>query len=117
MKRQRGVTLTGMILVCVLLVVVLLVGFKLVPVYVEYNTIKKDFDAMAHDPALQKASVPEMRRAWDSRSIVNNTQSVTASDIDFRRDGGAWVISADYSVKVPLFRGVSACFDFHPTSN
>jgi hypothetical protein len=117
MKKQRGVTITGMLLFSVVLVLVLLVGFKVTPVYLEYNTIKKNFKAMAEDPTLQKAQVGEMRRAWDARTSVDNVKSLTAQDIVYTRESTGWNISADYSVKVPLFQNVSFCFDFHPTSN
>ena len=117
MKQQKGVTITGMLMVSVILVVVLLIGFKVVPFYLEYNTIKKNFKAMAEDPALQKVSVGEMRRAWDARTSVDNVKSLTAQEIDYSRDASGWNISADYSVKVPLFQNVNLCMDFRPTSN
>ena len=117
MKKQKGVSITGLLIVCVLLVFVLLVAFKVVPVYLEYNTIRKNFKAMAEDPALQKASVLEMRRAWDNRTSVDNIKSIGPQDIDYARDSTGWNISADYSVKVPLFQNINFCFDFHPASN
>ena len=117
MKKQKGVTITGMLMVSVILVVVLLIGFKVVPFYLEYNTIKKNFKAMAEDPALQKASIGEMRRAWDARTSVDNVKSLAAQDIDYARDATGWNITADYSVKVPLFQNVHVCLDFRPTSN
>ena len=62
--RQKGVTLTGMILVSVLIIGVVLLAIKVVPVYVEYHTIQKNFRGMADDPALANARRPELIRAW-----------------------------------------------------
>jgi hypothetical protein len=117
MNKQKGVTITGMLMVSFVLIIVLLVGFKVVPYYLEYNTIKKNFKAMAEDPALQKSSVGEMRRSWDARTSIDNVKSLSAADIDYARDSSGWNISADYSVKVPLFQNINLCMDFHPTSN
>ena len=117
MKKQKGVTLTAMLIGCVILVFALLLVFKVIPVYAEYNTIKKNFEAMARDPALQKAPVSNMRASWENRTSVDNVKSLSGRDIVFDRDATGWTISADYSVKVPLFQNVSLYFDFHPTSN
>ena len=117
MNKQKGVSITGLLIVSVILVGVALIGFKVVPVYLEYNTIKSNFKAMADDPALQKASVLEMRRAWDNRTSVDNVKSIGPQDIDYARDSTGWNISADYSVKVPLFQNINLCFDFHPASS
>jgi hypothetical protein len=117
MKKQKGVTITGMLIVSVILVLALLLVFKVIPVYVEYNTIKKTFQAMGSDPALQKASLNEMRASWEARTSVDNVKSLSGQDIVYAREPGGWAISADYSVKLPLFQNVSLYFDFHPTSN
>ena len=117
MKKQKGVTITGMLIGAVILVLALLLVFKVIPVYLEYNTIKKHFHAMATEPALQKAQVSDMRGSWEARTSVDNVKSLSGKDIVYERDVTGWIISADYSVKVPLFHNVSLYFDFHPTSN
>ncbi len=114
---QRGVTLTGMILVLILIIVVVLLGIKVVPVYVEYLSIQKNFRAMAEDPALASARRPDLTRAWSGRATVDNITAIQSRDISFERQGEQLVISADYSVKVPIFRHLNFCFDFHPTSS
>jgi hypothetical protein len=113
---QKGVTLTGMILVSILIVSVLLLAIKVVPVYVEYYAIQKNFRGMAADPALATARRPELLRAWSGRATVDNITAIQNQDITFERRGEQLFISADYSVKVPIFRSVNFCFDFHPTS-
>jgi hypothetical protein len=114
--QQRGVTLPGMIMVSVLIVIVLIVAMKVVPVYVEYYTIQKNFRGMAEDPALAKASRLELLRAWSGRSTVDNITALKSSDIAFEREGNQLVISAEYSVKVPIYRHLNFCFDFNPSS-
>ena len=81
MKQQRGVTITGMLLVSLVLVLVLLVGFKVVPFYLEYNTIKKNFKAMAEDPALQDMAEDQKRRAAERLQKLRNLSfNVNAAD-------------------------------------
>jgi hypothetical protein len=105
-----------MLMVSVLLIIVLLLAFKVVPVYLEYYTIQKHFKGMAADPALRNARRSDLDRSWAARTTVDNVTSLPPSAIEYTREGDGWVISADYAVKVGLTRNVSACFDFHPSS-
>jgi hypothetical protein len=105
-----------MILVSIVVIGVVLLAIKVVPVYVEYHTIQRNFRAMAEDPALATGRRPELLRAWSGRATVDNITALQSQDITFERQGDRLFISADYSVKVPLFRNVNLCFDFNPTS-
>ena len=116
MNKQRGLTLTGMIVTCFVIVLLAIVAFKVVPVYLEYQTIQRIFKSMAEDPALRKATRRELESAWAARTAVDNVKSLPSENIEFTKDANGVTISADYAVKVPLFRNVSLYFDFHPTS-
>jgi Domain of unknown function (DUF4845) len=115
-KKQKGVTISGLLMVSALLIIVVLLGFKVVPVYVEYQTIQTHFRGMANDPELRGASRGELSRSWIARTTVDNIKSLPADAVEYTKEGDRWVISADYSVKVRLVGNVSACIDFHPTS-
>lgn len=117
MKRQRGLTIGGMLFVAALLVVVALMALKVLPVIMEYRTIQSNFKAMAEDPKLRTASLLQMRGAWLSRTMVEDVKHLPPENIDYVKDANGWTISADYSVKVPLFANVSLAFDFHPASD
>ena len=116
MKRQKGLTLTGMIFFGILLMVLLLLAFKIVPVYVEYFAIKKQFKAMSLDPKLKGATRNQISNTWAARSAVDDLRSMDPDFIEITRDGEELVVSGEYAVKVPLFRNVAACFDFKPSS-
>ena len=116
MRKQKGISLSGLLIASALLFVLVLLGLKIVPVLLEYNAIQRGFKGMAQDPALRGASKEQVRRAFISRAMVDDIKAVSADAIEITRDGTELVVSADYDVKVPLFRNVSACFDFHPSS-
>lgn len=116
MNAQKGVTLTGMLIVSVLVILLLLVGFKVLPVYLEYFAIEKHFKAMAVDPKLRGANRNTIGASWAARSAVDDLRSMDPELIEVQKEGDGLVVSAQYSVKVPLFRNVAACFDFKPTS-
>jgi Domain of unknown function (DUF4845) len=115
-RRQRGLTLTGMFFGSIALVIVLLLGFKVFPVYAEYHTIQKIFKALAEDPALRGAARRQVMTAYAARASVDNVQSITPDQIEVTKKAGGIVVSAQYEKRVPLFYNVSACFDFQPSS-
>ena len=116
MKRQKGLTITGMIVASIVVVMLLLLAFKVLPVYVEYFAIEKQFKAMSTDPKLRGATRQGIANAWAARSAVDDLRSVNPDAIEITREGENLIVSAEYSVKVPLVRNVAACFDFKPTS-
>lgn len=116
MKRQRGVTLTGMILISIVVVLLLLLSFKIVPVYMEYFAIERQLKALAMDPKLRNATRAQIANAWAARAAVDNLQSLDPNYIEITKEADGIVLSGEYSVKVPLFKNVAACFDFTPSS-
>ena len=105
-----------MIFGSIVFVLLALLAFKIVPVYIEYFAIERQFKAMAADPNLKGASRAQIANAWAARATVDNLQSIDPKNIEVTREGDGIVLSSEYSVRVPLFRNVAACFDFNPSS-
>jgi hypothetical protein len=116
MKREKGLTLTGMLFASIVVVVLLLLAFKIVPVYVEYYAIEKHFKAMAADPSLRGATRRQIAAAFAARASVDDVRSLGPEQIEVTKRGEQIVLTGEYEKKVPLFRNVSACFDFKPSS-
>ena len=116
MKKQKGLTITGFILVAIVVVLVLVTGFKVIPVLIEYKAIERQMKSIADDPTLRGASRPTLDRAWAMRASVEGIKSISNEQIDFSKQGDQVSVTGEYSVKVPLFWNTSACFDFKPTS-
>jgi Zn-dependent membrane protease YugP len=115
-SKQRGVSLSGLIIVLVILISVALLGFKLVPPYLEYNNIKRDLKAIASAPENANAPRGQIEAAWSRYSLIDNIQNFTGQDIVMSKEGGVLVLSGSYSVKVPLVANVSVVLDFNPTT-
>ena len=117
MRKQKGLTLTGMILMSIAVVLVLILGFKVIPVYLEYQTVQRLFKSMSEDPALRKGTRGDFDRAWYARTSVDNVKSLPAENIEYTKESdGTLTVTAEYEVKVPLFRSVGLYIDFHPSS-
>lgn len=116
MHRQRGISLSGFMVLAVIAIVALLLGFKIGPAYMEYYTIQKIFRTMATEPAMQTATRGEFNSAFNARAGVDNIKAIGYEDVEVVKDGNGLSISAAYSVRVPLFGNMSACMEFKPTS-
>lgn len=117
-NKQRGLTLTGMLFWSVVLVLVAVLGMKVVPVYIENGTIKKNLVAMANDTSLQNANAGQIRLAFSKRAQIDNITVITAKNIKITRDKkGQNHLSVDYSVNVPLFANISLQIDFETESD
>jgi hypothetical protein len=110
-SRQRGITLTNAIIGMILLALIGLFAAKLTPAYIEYFAVQKILKAMESNGET-RGSVTEIRNAYARRNVIENVQSVAPNDLEITKDGGEVVVSAAWSVKVPVIANFSACLDF-----
>ena len=116
MKKQLGVTLSGLIMVSFVVIIVLLLGFKVFTPYTEYLSIQKIFKTLAHNPEIRNGTNRDFMQAWAGYAQIENVSAITGDEIEITREGGNMVVSASYSKKIPLFKHVSLVIDFNPTS-
>ena len=116
MYKQRGVSLSGLLLWSIVLIFVAILGMKLVPVYREYAAIKTTLVSMANDPVLQNGTKAEIRRSFNKRAQIDDISVVNGGDIEINKESGAAVLNIIYSVKTPLFANISLYFDFNVSS-
>lgn len=109
---QRGLTLTGLLVVGFIIALAAMLVIKVMPVLVEYWTIKKAINAIVQGGETRAASVSEIRSAFDKRATIDDIKSVTAADLDVSKEGGEVVIGFAYAKKIPLFGNASLCLEF-----
>lgn len=115
MNRQKGVSLSGLLVISVLLIAVVLIGFKLFPAYAEYFKVRNAIAEMSRSPEL-KGSTRELQAAFDRRAAIDSISVITSKDLEFTKGADGYAVTAAWSVKVPLFSNISACMDFEARS-
>ena len=108
-NRQRGVSLTGLIIGAVILIVAALLGMKIAPPYMEFFNAKKLILQIA---AEGKTSVADIRQAFDLKASVADVNTVKSGDLEITKDGGEVVISFAYRKEIPLFYNLGVYLDF-----
>ncbi len=112
-RRQRGVSLVGLVIVVALLGFVAIVVAKVLPTFVEYRAVQS---------AVKKAkaaanTVPEMQKAFDRSAAVDDISAITGKDLDFTKVNDDYLIAFAYQKKVPLFGPVSLLIDYSGNSS
>lgn len=116
-EQQRGITFGGFVFGAFLVVVVGIFLIKLIPAYMEDAKIKNVFTTISNDPEMQKASPQEIRVSFEKRASIDGIKSIKTTDIEVTSgNNGKPILSASYSVKVPLSGNVSLLMEFNPTS-
>jgi hypothetical protein len=113
-NRQTGVSLSGLIVVFVILIFLALLGMKVGPAVAEFFTAKKHIKNIAQEK--RGASVAEIRKAWDQKTMIDEVNVISSTDLEITKDGGDVVISFAYKKEVPLFANVGLYIDFAANS-
>ena len=111
MRKQRGITLSGTIVTLAILGFLAVMAAKLLPAYLEYFAVKKMFRSMEQSGQL-KGTVRDIRQSYDRMNAIEDVKSVGPQDLEISKVGNETVVSAAWSVRVPLVSNVSACLDF-----
>jgi len=114
--QQRGMSFGGFIFAAFLLVICAIFGFRLIPAYIQDATIKNIFVEIAHDPSMQNATPHDIQASFDRHSSVDDITAIRASDIVISSNGATPVLSASYTVKIPVAGNISVLLEFNPSS-
>jgi hypothetical protein len=113
---QKGLSLSGFLMWAVLFIIVALIAFKVGPPYMEFLTIQTQLKAIANHPEGRNGVRRVVEDLFERRSAIENISSVRSKDLQITKDGDRAVISAEYTVCVPLILNIRVCMDYAPTS-
>ena len=116
MKHQRGLSLIGLIIIGAVLAFVAIIGFKLLPSYIEYFAIKRAVSDLARGMEVRGGTVRDVMQGFDRRAAIDDIRSIQGSDLEVTKQGDGFGITAAYSARVPLFGNISACVDFQTSA-
>ena len=115
-RYQRGLSLSGLLFSAFILVFVSLFFMKLIPSYLQNSEVNKLLTTIANDPDMQKAPISDIRTSFTRRASIDNITAIRAEDIDIDTSADKPVLTASYSVKIPLVANISLYIDFNSAS-
>ena len=111
-RKQRGITLIGFIIVLVVAGFFAYMGMILGPAYSEYYGVVKAMNTVAAGASPNTTDMTEIRRALDRQFNVGYIDSVTGKDATLVRDKTGNSISMVYEVRKPFIYNIDFVVKF-----
>ena len=111
---QRGISILGFLFVAAVLIVAALVGFRILPSYVEYFTVQKALEASLADQANQTPQ--DVRRSLERRLNADYVDAVRASDLTVSKEGNQVVASLEWQKTLHMVGNASILLEFEARS-
>jgi hypothetical protein len=92
-----------------------LVGFKIIPAYIDYYTVTHSLESVLADGSDQTDG--DLRKTMDARLNVNFIRDINARDMEINRDDGTLTLTIPISRKEHLVGGISICVDLNATAS
>ena len=110
---QRGITIVGLIFILAICGLLGLIGLKVVPTVLEFQSVKK-----AIAGARTEGSTPrEIQAAFDKRANVAYIESIAGKDLTIvRNTNNEFDVSFAYDRKIPLVGPASLLLEYEGTT-
>lgn len=114
-RRQRGITLLGLLMWAIVIGFVALLAMRVLPTMNEFFTIQKAVNKIA---AESFTTVPEIRAAFDKqKEIEYSIQSISAKDLDITKENDRVVIRFAYDKEVEIMSPVYLLIKYQGSSH
>jgi hypothetical protein len=112
LRRQRGATFIGMVIIFAILGFALYGGIRLLPIYMEYMAVVRAMEQTAKENADGATSPHELRTALERRWTIEDIKSIQPKEIDIKRVGNGYKMRAYYDAETPFVGNVSLLAHF-----
>ncbi len=101
-------SLVGLIVTLAMLALLVLLGFKILPTYIEYRAISTAIVAAK----AAGGTAREIRSAFDKNASASYIESISGKDLVIDSDGGQIEVSFAYEKKIALVGPASLLLDY-----
>ena len=103
-ERQRGMTLIGMLLLLILIGFVAVIAMKVIPMYVQYYSIKSTIESVRKESVSNMTTV-DIQNAIQKRFDTGYVENVKARDLKIRNVSAGKALDLVYQDERELFDG------------
>jgi hypothetical protein len=116
LRRQRGASALGILIIALMVLALGLFALKTGTVYYENWTLKSLLKDMETDPKLFRASPMTIKKSLFKRIQMNGIYHLKAENIKIKRDDQNYLINVKYSESKPLAGNMTVVMDFEETA-
>jgi hypothetical protein len=113
--RQRGLSMIGFLFVAAVVVTCVMIGFRVLPSYIEFYSIQKALEQSLADVG-DLNSAADVRKAFQKRADAGYIDSVSGRDIEVVKVKNEVTASASWTRKLPMVANVSLLLEFEATA-
>lgn len=118
MHKQRGMSFIGLVFVLSVIIISAITAMKIVPAYIEFNSVNKVIAHIAAQPDFQSMTREDARIAFAKSANIENITVVKPDEIILiRGENEIPVVGVDYQVLIPLFGNLSVQINFSASTN
>ena len=104
--KQNGMTVIGMLLLLIVIAFVALILMKVVPMYMQYYTVKSTIESIRKEPQLAQMTTQDIQNGIQKRFDIGYVENLTAKDLKVRNESGGRVLDLVYQDERELFYGL-----------
>ncbi len=117
MRKERGMSFLGFVILAAIGLSVVLTGIKIAPAYIEFFAVKNIIRKIGSEPGLADMSKKEIMDEFNNGANTGYVSVITGNDLTITKDeNGKVVVTAEYQVVKPLAFNLSALMDFKATT-
>tara|TARA_R110001583_G_scaffold58923_11_gene175344 strand:+ start:1439 stop:1813 length:375 start_codon:yes stop_codon:yes gene_type:complete len=109
--RQGGWSFLSLLVFLLVAGVFVSIGFKLVPVYTDHETLKSILLSTQNDRALMAKTKNEIELSLTKKLRINNMK-LPEKFLKITKDKGDVFLDIDYEIRIPIFMNVDAVVSF-----
>jgi Tfp pilus assembly major pilin PilA len=115
MRKQSGLTMISWIVIIGLVAVQGILALRIVPVYLNYNSVRTVMDELPQDAEVKGISVKNLNKLFRKRLKINNLYELARDKeaFKFKKAQGGYTLVAHYEEKGPIMGNLEfvATFD------
>ena len=112
-RAQRGLSMIAFLFVAAVIVVVAAIGFRVIPAYIEFFTVRSAVEKSLRDAPDPTPAV--VKRSFDKYIAADYIDSVTSADLNVVKDGNTITATVAWQRELHLVGNVSLLLDFDVT--
>ena len=113
LRAQRGVSLSGLIVLLAIIGMVAVLAMKVFPTFIEYRAVKNAIVAGKASGGTPK----EIKDSFNRNADINNVTALTGKDLIITKDTGETQVAFAYDKDIELFTNVKLVIHYQGTTD
>ena len=114
MKRtQGGMTMLGFLITLSVVILFLFCGMKIVPMYIEYYSVKKMLAAISNNPEAANSSKDQIRKMFGRSLEIDYVKIITPEMLKIETTDSGYNLVVDYERREELVANLDVVGKFH----